>query len=514
MRITIGIVGVLGLGASVTAALGQGPGTGQRGAMLLPPQRADATEVIVARGSADDLPPFPGSTPVRPMQQAASGPGWLNGTDTNVRPAGAIIAGKQQLATSDVGQDTDRSKTPVSGKVDPRTQANANTPFRGTTANGAPVYAGPPAYRWYGWGTVTPGANPYAPTGRYPNASANWYAITGATPGAFPVPVMNPLRPPPGTEPPAYVATPAPRVPVSNYVYTPPTATVPPAPIAVAPSVPDLSRFAPPENKLPSAPPIPTNTAPISTAPTIPFPVPPSMSEQPKPANPIVAPPIPTLPPATVMPLVPPIDLEKEPVGVKEPEPVGPRVAVNAPFAPTPSLPRLPDPLGPPALPALPIVPPVSGEAVGTVVPDARSQDPAPLPVSVITTEEQPKWQPGTTKLTTGEWNSPGTTSQPAGAAPQSAAPAPKWEQSRGTERTQPVARGQVGDNRPDPAATLIRKVCEGRADAVDVRWVGTKKLTVCFECRTTADAQKLVKDVSARPELAPFQIDFCVFVK
>lgn len=51
------------------------------------------------------------------------------------------------------------------------------------------VYAGPPAYRWYGYGTPTTGANPYAPNGRYPQASESWFAQTGATPGAFPVPV-------------------------------------------------------------------------------------------------------------------------------------------------------------------------------------------------------------------------------------------------------------------------------------------------------------------------------------
>ena len=49
--------------------------------------------------------------------------------------------------------------------------------------------AGPPAYRWYGYGTPTAGANPYAPAGRYPQAADGWFAQTGATPGAFPVPV-------------------------------------------------------------------------------------------------------------------------------------------------------------------------------------------------------------------------------------------------------------------------------------------------------------------------------------
>lgn len=49
------------------------------------------------------------------------------------------------------------------------------------------VYAGPPAYRWYGWGTTTPGRNPLAPTGQSPSGSSTWFAQTGATPGAFPV---------------------------------------------------------------------------------------------------------------------------------------------------------------------------------------------------------------------------------------------------------------------------------------------------------------------------------------
>ena len=51
------------------------------------------------------------------------------------------------------------------------------------------VYAGPPAYRWYGYGGVQPGGNPYSPNGRYPQGSDSWYTQSGATPGAFPVPV-------------------------------------------------------------------------------------------------------------------------------------------------------------------------------------------------------------------------------------------------------------------------------------------------------------------------------------
>lgn len=71
------------------------------------------------------------------------------------------------------------------------------------------VFAGPPAWRWYGYGSVTPGANAFAPTGQYPRASANWYSVTGATPGAFPVPVVNPYRSAPGGEPPVYAQMPA-----------------------------------------------------------------------------------------------------------------------------------------------------------------------------------------------------------------------------------------------------------------------------------------------------------------
>ena len=69
------------------------------------------------------------------------------------------------------------------------------------------VYASPPAYRWYGWGTTTPGANPYAPAGKSPQASASWYSQSRATPGAFPVPAELPMSvTAPRNEPPAYAA--------------------------------------------------------------------------------------------------------------------------------------------------------------------------------------------------------------------------------------------------------------------------------------------------------------------
>ncbi len=521
MRVTIGMFGVLGLGLSVSVALAQGPapGSGQRGAVLLPPQKFDPTDTpAVARGAADDLSPYPGSTPVtRPTAGASGSPAWINGTssDPNIRQAGGVptgqygrgvtqVSGTSTTDPSLMSKGMDKLKgTFVSDKAnpaaDPRNQANANTAFRGTAANGAPVYAGPPAYRWYGWGSVTPGANPYAPTGIAPIASANWYAITGATPGAFPVPVMNPLRPAPGTEPPTYISRPAPRMPPVTYA-------APGVPVSVAapqpPAYPqpESSRAQQPsaESQVPpptiSPLPIPTATAPLSPTP--------------EPPKSIAAVAVPTLamPPA---PVAPPIMPQTEAVITKETatDPAAPRVTGN-PLVLAPMLPSTPvtsaEPM--PPLPALPAVPPITGAPVVRSAPVA-TQDPAPLPVSVT---EEPKWQPGNTRPTTNEWNPAGQKPQ---GQPQSQSD-PNWEHSRGNTSTQPVARGQIGDNRPDPVVTLIRKVCETRAVGVEVRWVGSKKLTVCFECRNATDAQNLVKDISARPELSPFQIDFCVFVK
>jgi hypothetical protein len=163
-------------------------------------------------------------------------------------------------------------------------------PLVRTVATG--MYAGPPAYRWYGWGTTTPGANPYAPTGQYPRGSANWYSQTGATPGAFPVPVTaNGTRPEPGVEPPAYVrgATPEPVVnplprlvaadtaPELNYTGAPvpgpvfaappagPVFTVPvppgPPPVVRADSPPVIAQTPPPSATVPASAVVPPEPA-------------------------------------------------------------------------------------------------------------------------------------------------------------------------------------------------------------------------------------------------------------
>jgi uncharacterized protein YceK len=51
-----------------------------------------------------------------------------------------------------------------------------------------------PAWKWYGYGAPTPGNNPYAPSGIYAVVPGNWYPSTGTTPGAIPLPYVNPAR--------------------------------------------------------------------------------------------------------------------------------------------------------------------------------------------------------------------------------------------------------------------------------------------------------------------------------
>ena len=43
-----------------------------------------------------------------------------------------------------------------------------------------------PAWKWYGWGTPTPGRNPLAPNGTYPAVPPTWHTASGTTPGAIP----------------------------------------------------------------------------------------------------------------------------------------------------------------------------------------------------------------------------------------------------------------------------------------------------------------------------------------
>lgn len=165
--------------------------------------------------------------------------GFANWTGERAKAVKDAVVGPDQQPDARVGQ-MPQPGPPMNFGMPPGAmppQGMPNQPFRGVTPNGRPAYAGNPAFRWYGWGTTTPGANTYAPTGEYPNASSQWYAMSGATPGAFPVPVTNPFRPAPGNGAPTYVVsgpspTAVPSVPPPSFVGSPvPTAPAGPQPI-------------------------------------------------------------------------------------------------------------------------------------------------------------------------------------------------------------------------------------------------------------------------------------------
>ena len=527
---------VIGLGCATATALAQQPATGPRtgrAAALLPPQALGPNDIPqVARAAADD--PFPASTPVIRSGSKANpvppaGPAWLSGPSANLTPAAGIrphletptppgkAAPPPGQAASEPGlvsRGLDKLKgvtadRPVVQTAPPpappgRDSADAMTPFRGTGANGAPVYAGPPAYRWYGYGSVTPGANPFAPTGQYPRASANWYAITGATPGAFPVPVMNPARPAPGSEPPAYVGTPPPRnvasvSPSFNPGYAGPPGGMPP--IADRPPAPPV-------------PPVPTRPAPTLAPPgTSKFDPagagaePPKFAPPPAPALPLPPVGVPTL---AIPPVVLPDVAVVPPLPVKPPEPVGviPPTIPPAPLAARP--PAVPADIVPPAPIGVPesYVPSIAPPAGSSIAVSKPAGAPAARPGAMT---DDIRWQQTNEPVQPlpGTWVPSGPRVRPATEVvlPPGAMANP---------RSEPIARGQAPDTgtRPDPTVALIQTMCRGRAAGVDVRWTGSKKLTVCFEVRGEPEAAKLVKDISARPELGPLQIDFCVLVK
>ena len=458
----------------------------QRAAILLPPVKMEPGELpTLARGAMDDLPGTPiGSTPVARRKGSNDSPAWLSGVDPNVIPASGLIPGRDKaesrtpflnnakelppltptkLMSGQMSGQPSNAPAPVrqvdKSRLQPQTSAETqpdpNMPFRGTATNGAPVMAGPPAYRWYGYGAVTPGANAYAPAGQYPKGSANWYGVTGATPGAFPVPVVNPYRSTPGNEPPSYVANPLSRPPMmeqprSNVVPVPPPVGVRPTPKM--------------HTGISSMPPIES----IGTG--VPTPQLQLQLPLPKPVGVPMLPTPPKLEPVSVAPPIPIIVPKLEPVAI-----------------------------APPSIPAKPII--------GTPVPAAK---PAPDPLPPVLTEDT-TWKMLPAVTPPGTWN-PATTPP---AVPVLPPPDLFLEPGAKLVKSEIVARGQMPEtSRPDPAATLIQGVCKGRANGVDVRWNNSKKLTVCFEVRTQPEANKLVKDISARPELAPFAIDFCVLVK
>ncbi len=68
------------------------------------------------------------------------------------------------------------------------TDTPVNMPAVGAPVDGImrPAGDGGPAWKWYGYGTVTPNQNPHAPQGIYQPVPHDWHTQGGTTPGAVP----------------------------------------------------------------------------------------------------------------------------------------------------------------------------------------------------------------------------------------------------------------------------------------------------------------------------------------
>jgi hypothetical protein len=480
-----------------------------RAAILLPPVKVEAGDMPIARGAMDDGPI--GSTPVVRKKSAttANTPAWLSGVDPNVLPASGIFPNK--TASSEVktlgelppltspkmpatSMTPSRESTPTFPRLEkaklpglggqPDLPPDPNMPLKGRATNGAPLMAGPPAYRWYGYGAVTPGSNVYAPAGQYPKASSNWYGVTGATPGAFPVPVVAPYRAAPGSEPPSYVTNTKPPAMPAPII----TETKPSLPVMTPAPVPPPSGVRPPAQLLPQP-------RKLENKPESKFPGVPAMP-------PIGSIGTGSLPPQLSLPPLP------QPVGVTTPA----GLMSEAPAVP-PKSEKVESVVIPPVIPAAPpVLPPVEkkpvlGQPVTHVKPALEPLPTIPaapqsLPPAVT---EDHTWKKTETKpATPGDWTP---------AVPPVIPPPDLFLNPGAKVNTEPVARGQA-PTEVDPVVGFIQGMCRGRAEGVDVRWAGAKKLMVCFESRSQQDGTRLVKEISARSELAPYAIDFCVLVK
>lgn len=413
-----------------------------------------------------------------------------------------------------------------------RFASTAMSPLQGVSPSGAPVLAGPPAYRWYGWGTVTPGANPYAPTGQYPKASADWYTLTKATPGAFPVPIPA-SDAGLGPEPPTYRVLPASRL------------WTTPMNLSVKPQTFPAETFSQGvESALPTITPIPPQRSSIREnlssdlpIPSLPQPIrfgasehsifekPVSHSIENLTHNPMVKEEN-ILTRSDLSPLPDPQPLV-EPSGLASSRRVD--KAIENPDSDIPTsllLPRIPElpssnrtELGRPA-PLPPLMPtPIVENDKKTSTESSDAQRPSVLPdgspQSSASSAEELQWQ---SQPVQGEpldhWMPsevqprsvpphPSNTNRPAGDVP--------WSRSSGINRV--VARGQAPDDSNDPTITLINQLLRGKAEEIDIRWTGDRQLTICFQCASREEGQRIVRELSARPELIPLQVDFCVFI-
>jgi hypothetical protein len=367
---------------------------------------------------------------------------------------------------------------PNQGFLASQTQVNANQPRpngKGLPNRGSPrVYAAPPAYRWYGWGTTTPGQNVYSPDGQsYPNGSARWFVRTGATPGAFPMVGPTAMtRLAGGAEPPHYVG--APSAPL-NHTYpgtnvvgevtesetpaktvTPPPALVttpkPTLPVvSVIPTTNPLSPEAPASEPVwressgvvPTVPVAPTPTVGRSEAPNRPTP-----PAEPQPAW------QPARVPSVSVEVHPAPKVTLIPTAATEVEPTNPK---RLPFAPQAETPAIPLPQGDPGwLPAKNFIP----------------VDSTPLTVSTQTPISTP----------TGSLASP-ITIKPAAAA--------------------------MSDNSLIELERTVREACRTTATVLEIVQTKPGKLTVKFVAESEMMAGEAVKMISQMSQLKPYAVEF-----
>ncbi len=463
-----GSVALLGVG---TAAHAQDPGPTVRISRVV--AVFDDRRPLVTRGLApDDRPP-------QPM------PSWLAGpTPTAVRPltgaeqAAASVApvkkpslvestytGMKSYLTPPPSQAPGQSPTPLpQGMLPPVAQyAPQTTPG---------VYAGPPAYRWYGYGAVTPGRNPHAPDGNSPRGSPNWYVQSGATPGAFPVTVTasgqaafgQPVAP---AELPSYT--------LGNVAAALDRPTDPPVPATPAPA------FAPdPGQPLPVTVSAAVEPASLSTpAATESFPAPlPVFTSSPRAAEPALMPTVTPVPTGTPS-VTPPARLSEPPA-----------------FAPTVSAAPVPAPAGPQPLltwnssstdPAVAFSGSKSTAAAASVaavsLPPAASVTPVAATVIPVT---------------------------PAVVPASAVVPVtPTWGAA-----VKPLGRSQEpGDAAAPTLGQAVRNAAYGFATITEIKHTGPTAVVVRLQAATAADARSAAELVSRLPALRAYAVEFQVTI-
>jgi hypothetical protein len=442
-----------------------------RSARLLIPQPYDFPETQVIRAQADSPPPL-GMTPVRrslaayssPAPSQPASPAWLRGVaePESIVPAAASLPSASPTPRSTLDTPSRRTHwdnislpivrlfsttppTPVSSTPAATTThfPHAQTPFRGTNAQGATIYAGPPAYRWYGYGATTPPAFLIQSQGQYPRASADWYHITGATAGAFPVPVLAP--------PTTTVEAPSPSV------TSPQSVTPPPASMGNAPTTPGV--LPPPIRPTPAVL-QQSNAAPLTRN-----------TEHVMPQS-VISPPAPD-PRALPTPISPlhPSSVHVSPATVSTPAP------------------HEANRLQPAIFPTLPPSSPLD------------SYHPPLGPASPVPTPEHSPWKP---------------------AAPRSgreAFPSSSLSNSEPVRRDisgsfPVIARGQLGETPVDFTTLLLEQITAGQARHLQVRWISPTHLEIAWESSHPTDAERLVRLISAHPDLAPFHLDFRITIQ